>query len=56
MAAGEASHVIFQGQHSATDPHDLEPGQAEVQVNCWSPRTGELVVRGGMRKMESDDE
>ena len=46
----------FQGMHSATDPHDLAPGQAQVQINCWSPRLGELVTRPGLREMEYDTE
>ena len=45
---------IFAGMFSNIDPHDLEPGQAQDQVNVWSPRAGELHVRPGIREMTYD--
>lgn len=44
----------FQGMVSNQDPHDLEPGQAMVQINVWSPRAGELHIRPGLRQMTWD--
>ena len=45
---------VFLGMFSNVDPHDLEPGQAQLQVNVWSPREGELLTRGGLREMTYD--
>ncbi len=39
----------FGGFESNTDPHDLKPGVAIVQVNATSVRPGELRVRQGFR-------
>jgi hypothetical protein len=44
----------FQGLYSNHDPNDLEPGQAQAMLNCWSPRPGELLVRPGLREMTWD--
>lgn len=47
---------IFVGMVSNMDPHDLRAGQAELQVNLWSPRPGELASRPGLRECASDTE
>lgn len=51
---GEVEYEYFMGMFSANDPHDLQPGQAQIQINLWSPRQGELVSRPGARTMEWD--
>jgi hypothetical protein len=52
----ETQTEIFVGMFSSMDPHDLEPGQAELQVNLWSPRQGELASRPGVRECVGDVE
>lgn len=37
------------------DPHDLPPGAAVSQDNCFSRRAGELSVRRGLHVVEFDD-
>ena len=47
---------VFSGLNSGMDSHDLEPGQALVQVNVLSIRPGELIIRRGMREALFDAE
>ena len=54
--APEVVTEIFLGMFSSIDPHDLASGQAEIQVNMWSPRQGELASRPGVRECASDTE
>lgn len=58
MPIGEprVENKIFVGMWSNMDPHDLQEGQSQLQVNVWSPRAGELAVRRGLRKLEYDSE
>lgn len=39
----------FGGFESNTDPHDIAPGVAVIQVNATSVRPGELRVRQGYK-------
>lgn len=45
----------FQGLFSNVDPHDLQPGQAQVQVNAISDKAGELVTRNGLVELLFDN-
>ncbi len=45
----------FQGLASNVDPHDLQPGQAQVQVNAVSDKAGELVTRNGLVELQFDN-
>lgn len=53
---GELAVTDFTGMVSNKDPHDLQPGEATVQVNCLCLRPGELAIRGGLRDMTDDSE
>lgn len=44
----------WSGQISNADPHDLPVGAAQVQINCFQLRTGELRVRRGLRTATLD--
>lgn len=44
----------FGGYVPNADPHDLEPGQAIVQVNAMSWKPGELRVRPGFKVVRFD--
>ena len=44
----------FQGMVSNADPHDIQPGQAAVQVNLVADRPGQLAVRGGLYALTFD--
>jgi hypothetical protein len=44
----------FQGLFSNVDPHDLQPGQAMVQVNAISDKAGELMTRDGLIELQFD--
>lgn len=39
----------FLGLSPSQDPHDLEPGLAAIQVNCYSIHPGELRCRQGIK-------
>lgn len=39
-----------------TDPRDLEPGEAEIQVNCCSLVLGVLSVREGYRAVNFEND
>ena len=52
MPRGTEDYEYFLGMFSSSDQHDLEPGQASMQINCWSPRNGELVTRNGLQVMD----
>lgn len=41
----------FEGLYSNYDPHDVRPGQAQVQVNCTSDKAGQLVTRPGLLEL-----
>jgi len=59
MAEREISKVetkVFSGLVSGMDSHDLQPGQALVQVNVLSIRPGELIIRRGLREALFDAE
>lgn len=45
----------FPGYRPNTDPHDLPPGVAIVQINAMSWRPGELRVRPGFKAVQFDD-
>lgn len=44
----------FRGMVSNADQHDLQPGQAKVQVNVASTKLGELSIRRGLRELSFD--
>ena len=44
----------FPGLVTNTDPHDLPPGAAVEQVNCHTPRLGELRPRLGSKPVKFD--
>lgn len=52
----EGQVLSFTGQWSNRDEHDLEPGQASLQVNLLSRKQGELQIRGGLRQQQDDSE
>lgn len=41
----------FRGMATDIDPHDLDPGVSQDQLNIEHLRPGVLSVRGGMRKI-----
>lgn len=43
------------GLMTNADPHDIPPGAAVVQNNCFTRRAGELTVRRGLGVVEFDD-
>ena len=44
----------FKGLMSNADRHDLPPGGAVKQVNVQTITEGELVTRGGIKKIRFD--
>ncbi|GEM_PF-5365200 len=57
MSAPEVNRVTFKdwpGLASNADPLDLQPGAAQEQDNCYSPRAGELRARQGLRPVVFD--
>ena len=45
----------FPGLMDNADPHDLEPGAAERQVNACCIHPGELTVRHGFKLVTFDN-
>lgn len=52
----EVNAVVFGGMVSNLDSRDLEPGQAQVQVNVNSVKPGQLAIRKGFRELIFDVE
>ena len=56
--ADETSAVVkireFVGLATNANPHRLPPGATVKQVNCHSPRVGEMAGREGMREVTFD--
>lgn len=46
----------FRGMATNPDPTDLQPGVAEIQVNCNGYRRGQIEVRHGLRELEFEDD
>lgn len=46
----------FPGLNLESDPHDLKPGVASVQVNCDSANVGRLKSRLGFRVVKFEDD
>lgn len=46
----------FGGMVSSVDPHDIQAGQATLQLNGTAVRPGELNVRRGLAPVEFEDE
>ena len=55
-ALNSESHATFQGMVSTVDPHDVQPGQAVVQINVTAVRPGEMNIRGGMTELQFEEE
>lgn len=49
LADEQVAITKFLGMAPSQDPHDLEPGLAAVQVNCYSIHPGELRCRQGIK-------
>jgi len=45
----------FPGLIDNTDPLNIPPGAAQVQINCASYKIGELIIRAGMRPIKFDN-
>lgn len=56
MVESKVETKVFSGLVSGMDSHDLQPGQALVQVNVLSIRPGELIIRRGLREALFDAE
>ena len=46
----------FMGLASGMDAHDLQPGQATIQLNVRCIRAGELTLRGGLQELVFDED
>jgi len=45
----------FKGMASNYDPHDIEPGVSQEQINMNGLQRGRLEVRRGMRVLEFEE-
>lgn len=45
----------FQGMASNFDPHDIQPGVSQIQINMNGLQRGQLEVRRGLRVLEFDE-
>lgn len=46
----------FRGMATNPDPTDLQPGIAELQINCNGYRRGQIEVRRGLREVTFEDD
>lgn len=44
----------FAGQYSDVSPEVIPQGGMELQINCFSLKTGELTTRGGLLEIVLD--
>lgn len=55
-ALSKEDYATFGGMTSAVDPHDVQVGQATVQINVTAVRPGEANVRKGLKVVEFEEE
>ena len=55
-ALSEQDYSTFAGMQSSVDPHDVQPGQAVLQINGTAIRPGELNIRKGLLELQFEDE